>query len=122
LRDLYDAFDRKDVDGLVGLLAHDVVWRIPDSLPWGGTRHGHDGVRVFVELLEEQVDCGWGDPEDFFDAGDRVIVTGLFSGTARATGRRFETEFASVWAFRDGVPTRLTLHLDTAAVLSALQG
>jgi ketosteroid isomerase-like protein len=122
LRAVYDAFDRGDVDGLVELLAHDIEWRAPEVLPWGGTRHGHDGVRVFCELLRESVDSGWGIPEDFLDAGDRVVVTGRFEGIARPTGEPFETGFAHVWALDDGVPAQLTMYLDTAALLRALGG
>jgi ketosteroid isomerase-like protein len=91
LREVYDAFDRDDADAFVGLLAHDIEWRVPEVLPWGGARHGHDGVRI-----------------------------GRFTGTARATGRDFETQSVDVWACSDGVPTRLVHFVDTAVVLGAL--
>jgi ketosteroid isomerase-like protein len=120
LRAIYDAFDRGDVDGWVGLLAHDIEWTLPETLPWGGTRHGHEGVRVFHELLEEYVDGGWGTPEEFLEADDRIVVLGRFSGRARATGREFETPFAHVWAFSDGVPVRYRHYSDTATALDAL--
>ena len=48
LRRIYNAFSRWDVDELVGDVAHDIEWSLPDTLPWGGTRHGHDGVRAFA--------------------------------------------------------------------------
>jgi uncharacterized protein len=122
LRGVYDAFDRGDVDAMVELLAHDVEWCAPDSLPWGGTRHGHDGVRAFRDLLDEHVDSGWGDPDEFLEAGDRIVVTGRFSGSARDSGRAFETPFVHVWTLSDGVPSRVAMHVDTAAVLQALNG
>jgi uncharacterized protein len=121
LRAIYDAFDRGDVDAWVGLLAHNIEWSVPETLPWGGTRHGHDGARVFRELLDEHVEGGWGTPEEFLDAGDRIVVLGRFSGRARATGREFETQFAHVWALSDGVPVRLDNYSDTAALLEALR-
>ena len=120
LGEVYDAFDGDDADAFVGLLAHDIEWRVPDVLPWGGTRHGHDGVRTYLDLLREHVDGGWGTPEEFLDVGDRVVVLGRFTGTARASGRHFETPFVHVWAFSDGVPTRLVHFVDTAVVLDAL--
>ena len=35
LRGVYDAFDRDDVDAFVGLLAHDIEWRVPEVLRLG---------------------------------------------------------------------------------------
>jgi uncharacterized protein len=121
LREVYDAFDRGDAEAFVGLLAHDIEWRVPEVLPWGGVRHGHDGVRTYLELLGEHVDGGWGAPEEFLDVGGRVIVLGRFSGTARATGRDFETPFVHLWSTSDGVPVRLAQLVDTAIVLRALE-
>jgi hypothetical protein len=120
LREVYDAFDRGDTDAFVELLAHDIEWRVPEVLPWGGVRHGHDGIRTYLEQLREHVDGGWGTPEEFLDVGDRVVVLGRFTGTARATGRHFETPFVHVWTSTDGVPTRLVHFVDTAVVLQAL--
>jgi ketosteroid isomerase-like protein len=122
LRAIYDAFDRGDVDGWVGLLAHDIEWSVPETLPWGGTRHGHEGVRVFRELLDEHVEGGWGTPEEFLETDDRIVVLGRFNGRARATGREFEMAFAHVWAFSDGVPVRYHNYSDTATALAALRG
>ena len=120
LREVYEAFDRGDADAFVGLLAHDIEWRVPEVLPWGGARHGHDGVRTCLDLLREHVAGGWGTPEEFLDVGDRVVVLGRFTGTARASGREFETPFVHVWTSSDGVPTRLVHFVDTAVVLEAL--
>ena len=121
LREVYDAFDREDVDVFVGLLAHDIEWRVPEVLPWGGRRHGPDGVRTCLDLLREHVAGGWGTPEEFLDVGGRVVVLGRFAGTARATGRDFETPSVDVWTCRDGVPTGLVHFVDTAIVLEAVR-
>ena len=122
LRGAYDAFDRGDVDGFLKGLSHDIEWRVPDVLPWGGSRHGHEGVRSFFSILAEQVEGGWGTPEEFLDVGERIVVLGRFSGTARATGVAFETRFAHVWTLRDGVPSGFDNYLDTATVVAALEG
>src|SRR3954470_11001401 len=103
LRRIYDAFDRGDVDDLVADVAHDMRFNSPENLPWGGSRHGQDGIRTMLEELEAHVEGGWGDPDDILDAGDRVVVTGRLRGTARATGADFEASFAQVWTLDDGV-------------------
>jgi ketosteroid isomerase-like protein len=80
LRRIYDAFSRWDVEELVGDLAHDIEWSLPDTLPWGGTRHGHDGVLAFASVSQDHVDGRWADPDDFLDAGDRMVVLGRLRG------------------------------------------
>ena len=47
VRAVWDAAERRDVDGIAAQAAEDVVW-----LPYNGSRpeyHGHDGVREFYE-------------------------------------------------------------------------
>ena len=122
LRGAYDAFGRGDEAAFLEALAHDVEWRVPDVLPWGGVRHGHEGVRSFFAILEEHVEGGWGTPEEFLDMGERVVVLGRFSGTVRANRVEFETRFAHVWTIRDGFLSGFDNYLDTATVVAALEG
>jgi ketosteroid isomerase-like protein len=122
LRSVYDAFDRGDEAALLEALAHDIEWRVPDVLPWGGVRHGHEGVRSFFTILEEHVEGGWGSPEEFLDMDERIVVLGRFSGSVRDNGVEFETRFAHVWTIRDGVASGFDNYLDTATVVAALEG
>lgn len=59
LRRIYDAFSRWDVEELVGDLAHDIEWSLPDTLPWGGMHHGHDGVLAFASVSQDHVEGRW---------------------------------------------------------------
>lgn len=121
LRRIYEAFSRWDVEELLGGLAHDIEWSTPDALPWGGTLHGHDGVRAFATIFQDHVEGRWADPEDFLDAGDLIVVLGLVRGRGIATGQEFEVPFAHVWSMTDGVPSRFRNYSDTAPVLAALR-
>jgi ketosteroid isomerase-like protein len=120
LRRIYEAFSHWDVDELVRDLTHDIEWGLPDSIPWGGTRHGHDGVRSFASVSQDHVEGRWADPDDFLDAGDRLVVLGRMRGRARASGTEFEIEFAHVWTMTDGMASRLRAYFDTAPLTAAL--
>jgi uncharacterized protein len=120
LQRIYYAFSRWDVEEFVSDLAHDIEWRLPDALPWGGTRHGHDGVRAFASVSQDHVEGRWADPDDFLDAGDRMVVLGRMRGRARASGEEYEVEFAHVWTLTDGVASRLHAYFDTAPILAVL--
>jgi uncharacterized protein len=121
LRGIYAAIQRHDAEQLSEALAHDIEWTLPETVPWGGTRHGHLGVTSVVEVFEEHADGLWADPDDFIDAGDQVVVLGRVSGTARSTGEHFEVPFAHVWTLTDGVPSRFRGYYDTAPIIDALQ-
>jgi ketosteroid isomerase-like protein len=120
LRRIYDAFSRWDVDELAEAVTHDFEMVQPETLPWGGSFHGHEGVKAFADRFREQVDGQWADPDDFLDAGDSIVVCGRMRGRATATGRDFEVPFVHVWTMSMGMPARVRIHLDTALFLEAL--
>jgi uncharacterized protein len=117
---IYHALSRWDVDELVSDLAHDIELSLPDTLPWGGTHHGHEGVRAFASISQDHLDGRWADPDDFLDAGDRMVVLGRMRGRAKASGREYEVEFVHVWTMTDGVASRLRAYFDTAPIMAAL--
>lgn len=122
LRRIYDALSRWDIEELIRDVAHDFELSLPETLPWGGTRHGHDGLEAFASIYQDHVEGVWADPDDFLDAGDRMVVVGRVRGTARASGREFEVHFAAVWTMTDGVASRCRNYFDTAPIIAALQG
>lgn len=122
LRRIYAALSRWDLEELVQDLAHDIEWSLPPTIPWGGTRHGHDGVRSFATTFRDHIEGNWADADDFLDAGDRMIVLGRLRGQAKETGQEFEVEFAHVWTLTDGVASRCRGYYDTAPINAALEG
>jgi ketosteroid isomerase-like protein len=121
LRRIYEALSRWDVDELLRDLSHDIEWTAPETLPWGGTRHGHDGVQAFASIFQEHIDGSWADPDDFLDAGDRMVVLGRLRGRGRKSGRGFEVGFVHVWTMSDGVASRCQSYLDSGPVMAALE-
>jgi len=122
VRRIYTAINRGDIDELAADVAHDIEWSVPDFVPWGGTRHGPDGIRAFADLFQDHVEGNWADPDDFLEAEDRVVVLGRLRGRARATGQAFEVGFVHVWTLSDGAVSHLRAFYDTAPVLAALEG
>ena len=120
LKDIYAAIQRHDTERLSEALAHDIEWTLPETVPWGGTHHGHLGVTAVVEIFEEHADGLWADPDEFIDGGDVIVVLGRVMGTGRTTGEEFEVPFAHVWRLSDGVPARFRGYYDTAPITAAL--
>jgi ketosteroid isomerase-like protein len=78
-------------------------------------------VRAFASVSQDHVEGRWADPDDFLDAGDRMVVLGRMRGRAKATGEDFEVGFAHVWTMTDGVPSRLRAYFDSAPIMAALE-
>ena len=53
LRDAYAAFARQDVPSVMAAFNEDIEWESPDSIPFGGSYHGHEGVGQFFSQLPE---------------------------------------------------------------------
>ncbi len=119
----YDAFSRGDIDAVLSMMDPDIVWQEPDveGIPAGGTHHGREAVaeNVFGRVSED-----WDEfqvvPEEFLDAGDRVVVLGLFQGKGKATGGTLDAPFAHVWTLREGKMVHFRNYTDTTNWLQAL--
>jgi len=120
LRRIYDALLRWDVEEFARDVTHDFELILPETVPWGGTRHGRDGVEAYAALFRDHVEGQWADPDDFLEAGELIVVLGRLRGRARATGEEYEVDFAHVWTLSDGVPSRCHSYFDTAPIMAAL--
>jgi ketosteroid isomerase-like protein len=120
LRRIYDALSRWDVDEFANDVTHDFELILPETVPWGGTRHGRDGVEAYATIFRDHVEGLWADPDHFLEAGELIVVLGRLRGRARATGEEYEVDFAHVWTLSDGVPSRCHSYFDTASINAAL--
>jgi uncharacterized protein len=120
LQRIYDALSRWDVNEFATDVTHDFVLTLPETVPWGGKRHGRDGLEAFATIFRDHVVGQWADPDEFIDAGDVVVVLGRLRGRAKESGDEFEEHFAHIWTLTDGVPSRCHSYFDTAPIMAAL--
>jgi uncharacterized protein len=118
----YDAFARKDMDGVLGDMHPDIEWHQAQGLPHGGTYHGLDEVRrsIFDPLDEDWWDEFSADPDQFLDAGADVVVLGRYRGVAKGTGKKLDVPFVHVWTLENDQAIRFRQFLDTAGWRAAL--
>lgn len=122
IRGLYDAFATGDVPGVLGVLDGDIRWTEAEGFPYGGTYVGPDAVlaNVFARLGSEW-DGFTAVPHTFVAEGDSVVALGEYSGTYKATGRRFSAPFAHAWTLRGGKAVRFQQYTDTALAQAAVR-
>lgn len=114
LQRIYEAFEARDFSKFFGLLSPEIQLTQNPGVPWGGKFRGHDGVRVFLERMAEQV-ISYVAIERILDAGESMAVTGRTYGATRRSHRRFDVPTVHLWEFKDGLATRLEIALDLPA-------
>lgn len=119
VREVYEAFGRRDLAKVFGLLSPEVEIVQSEELPWGGVYKGHEGARVFFGRLGSAIDSKL-EFERMVCAGDRVAAVGWTHGTVRASGADFRVPVVHVWTVRDGAVVRAEFLIENAKMLEAL--
>jgi ketosteroid isomerase-like protein len=105
VRDAYAAFGRGDIEAVLGMLADDVEWNVPEVLPHGVTTTGRDGAaRFFGRLVELWSDFGLEIDLVTDDGEGRGIGIGRAAGKLRGTETGYG--FTHVFTVRDGKVVR----------------
>ena len=116
VRAIYAAFAAGDVPGVVSRMSGDMVWNEAENFLYadGNPYRGPDAIvsGVFARLGSEW-DGLSARPEEYLDAGDRVVVLGRYTGTCKATGRPADAQFAHVWRVEGGKAAAFQQYTDT---------
>jgi ketosteroid isomerase-like protein len=117
VRSSFEAFNRGDLSGVLEPLSDDLVtYR---AAPFGDSHHGPDG---FLEATMDWIEgfAEWSvTPEEFIDAGDRVVVRMVQAGRGEGSGVPVEGVFWFVYTIRDGKIVRLEMHARQDQALEA---
>jgi ketosteroid isomerase-like protein len=122
VRRTYDAWNRRDFDEAVELLAPDIEWQMPPNLPDAETWRGSDDVARGLETFLESWTELRVEVQELIDAGDRVVALVRYSGQAALTGLAVEGQVvdAAVWTLRDGKATKVQMYAGTDEALEAV--
>jgi len=120
VQDLYAALARRDAAWVDALLADDVTWAVPHTLPAGGAYHGREAVGAYVTRLLETWRQVTFEPERSIEDRGRVAVSGQAHVTCALTGRRDRIPFAHVIEVDGGRIVALDEYTDTLRIAALL--
>jgi ketosteroid isomerase-like protein len=117
VRGAFDAFQEGDLSQIIDLMADDLVTYRAD--PDGATYHGKEGyLRATADWTEDFSE--WSViPEEFIDAGDRVLVRVRQMARGAASGIPVEGEFWFVIEMRGRKAAKLSFYVRRADALEA---
>ena len=124
LRDVYAAAARDDIEGVLAAFASDIEWREADGHPYQPDGKPWVGVDAVRENLFDNLDSEWDgftvSPNEFYDAGDTVVVECRYTGVHRTTGKRLDAQACHVWRLRAGKVIGFQQYVDTAQLFDAM--
>jgi ketosteroid isomerase-like protein len=122
VRAIYDRFRGGDRAGALELYHPEVeVHERPES-PDPEVYRGHEGVLAGLAASQEDFHELDMVPEEFIDAGERVVVVFRFVGTGRGSGVPVDERLCHVWSVRDGKVIRLEVYSSREDALRAAGG
>jgi len=117
----YGEFGKGNIDALLALMSDDVDWHTfgPQELPMTGLRKGKPEVGRFFKQVGEAWNFERFEPQRFIAQDDTVVALGIYTGTAKPTGRKFSSEFSHVFNVRNGKIVKFREYTDTANLIGA---
>ena len=115
VKKLYDAFSRKDINSILGLLHDDVEWGEPENPynPAAGTRKGHAGFLEWIKIRKSAEDILLLNPQRFLTDADSVAVVGNMKCKAIRTQKIYESDFVHFIVIRDQKVWKFQEFFDT---------
>jgi uncharacterized protein len=99
---IYEARNRGNVEAVLAELDPDVEWLPHFATLSGQPIQGHEGVREYMASLHEDWESFHHEPEQFIDAGDKVVAFVRTCARGRASGVDVELRVAHVLTFEGG--------------------
>lgn len=99
----------------------DFVWDV-SKLGWPEQQiySGAEGANQFNAEWAEAWDDWELEAENYFDAGERVVVIVNQRGRSKATGIPVDMRFAQVWTLRDGQGIRMQMYASPEEAIRAV--
>jgi uncharacterized protein len=110
VRTIYERFRAGDSDGALSLCGPEIEVHDRPEIPDPQVYRGHDGVLSSLRASQAAFTGLDLVPEEFLDAGERVIVVFRFRGKGRGSGLLIDERLAHLWTIRNGQAVRMEVH------------
>jgi ketosteroid isomerase-like protein len=117
LRASYAAFNRGDIDAAVEPLDAQIEWTEPAEFPGGGTYHGREGAKQYLEQSHAAWAEAISEPEQFIPAGNRIVVFVHARVRPKNSNEWQEVRLADVYTFLNGKAIQMRAFADRQEAL-----
>ena len=121
IQELYRAFCERDYDAFLSVCTPNLEWIQNEGFPQGSTYRGAEAV---IKGVFQSNDERWKlfsfHIEQYLDAGDSVIVIGIYTDHHRQSQKLLQAAAAHVYDFVDGKVWRFRMFADTKTIWDAM--
>jgi uncharacterized protein len=118
VRLMYEGFNESGMPDF-RLLDSEIEWHTSDRALERGTYRGHAGVKAFLSSGNDVWTDAKVQPEEFIDAGERVVVPITLRTRGRTSGIQSEGRFFQVWKLRERLIVELQVYSSREEALEA---
>lgn len=121
----YKKFSEGDIEGVLSMFDHKMEWHECNGFPFiegDGIFIGPEAVGNGVfSKIPEYYDQFNVEIEELMESGDRVIMKGYYTGTWKATGKKFKANAVHIWTVKNEKLTRFFQAVDTATIINPVK-
>src|SRR5258708_39356441 len=125
LKALYAAFASGDIPAVLAALDPRIEWNEAENFIYAD-RNPYVGPQAVLEGVLMRFGSDWDEftitPEEWLDAGDRIVVLGTYSGTHKSTGKQVRAQFAHIVSVKEGRVVRFQQYTDTKQFAETVAG
>jgi ketosteroid isomerase-like protein len=118
----FEALERGGVEAFLEFIDPEFETTTPPELTVEpSTYRGREGMRRYFDSFYEIMDEVRFEPEEFIEAGDRVVVPARLIARGRDTGIEAVQQIVMVWTIRDGRGLRVETYATREEALAAAE-
>ena len=121
----YKKFSEGDIEGVLAMFDPEMEWHECSGFPFiegDGVFSGPDAVADGVfDKIPEHYDDFHIQIEELMECDDRVIMAGYYTGTWKATGKKFKANAVHVWTVKNEKLSRFFQAVDTATIINPVK-
>lgn len=118
----YSDFAAGNINAVVENWLPDIVWVECIGFPHIHGDATFVGPQAIIEgifaILPEHFEDFNIEIDDFVDGGDKIVMVGYYTGTWKATGKKFKANATHTWTFKDGKVAHYIQAVDTAEIVN----
>ncbi|WP_421916690.1 nuclear transport factor 2 family protein [Mesorhizobium sp.] len=120
IKNLYDAYAKRDIVGTLAHCSDDVVfrWVAEPHAPYIATGNGKQEFLARLMSLDSDFEFRSYVPIDIVDGGDKIAAQVEIHLTRKTTGQELVMRTADFWTIRDGKVIEMAEYYDTALAAS----
>ncbi|WP_027058560.1 nuclear transport factor 2 family protein [Mesorhizobium loti] len=122
VKNLYDAYAKRDIVSALAHCSDDVVfrWVAEPHAPYIGAGNGKQEFLARLMALDKDFEYRSFVPMDIIDGGDKIAAQVEIHLTRKTTGQELVMRIADFWTLRDGEIIEMVEYYDTALAASVI--